>query len=100
MLAGMPLNRMVVTSSELRALVLFDFGGHEQRLGLPSCSSPYLEFVFFNSISFLALTPPPPLLSFTLPLGTQGNLDIVTGLINFNANLEARNKVSVLSSMF
>ena len=23
----------------------------------------------------------------------QGNLDIVTGLINFNANLEARNKV-------
>lgn len=24
----------------------------------------------------------------------QGNLDIVTGLINFNANLEARNKVS------
>lgn len=37
--------------------------------------------------AFSLSTRPPPLSP------TQGNLDIVTGLINFNANLEARNKV-------
>lgn len=32
--------------------------------------------------------------------GAQGNLDIVTGLINFNANLEARNKVRYRVHLF